>query len=316
MLRIRSQTNLCEQEAKFVQERISTTEKNFSELHTVFAAYARKLARLRDKNDEVAEVINTYAKSESMNRSLSMCLNNFSSTFAVISDYRDAAVKRVDAKVVSPLFQYSTSCKLAREDIKNTFSAQEREFNRRRQLDKIRERNPKNRQLISQAETDLIKASMEMTRMVKGLEEQIDSFEKQKLHDVKSILLDFITIELSFHTKAVELLTKGFQDISDIDEVKDLQEFRELMQIPNFMTRMDAIKRKSFRQANSLSNLTNRFLFPATPRKTTTWKDKANSNTFTSEAAAQLEDFEKTSVETESEFEQTTMPVRIRHKTV
>lgn len=35
-----------EQEAKFVHERISTTEKNFSELHTVFAAYARKLARL------------------------------------------------------------------------------------------------------------------------------------------------------------------------------------------------------------------------------------------------------------------------------
>lgn len=64
---------------------------------------------------------------------------------------------------------------------------------------------------------------MEMTRVVKGLEEQIDSFEKQKLHDVKSILLDFITIELCFHTKAVELLTKGFQDISDIDEVKDLQ---------------------------------------------------------------------------------------------
>lgn len=151
-----------------------------------------------------------------------------------------------------------------------------------------------------------------MTRMVKGLEEQIDSFEKQKLHDVKSILLDFITIELSFHSKAVELLTKGFQDISEIDEVKDLQvsyyyyyditiyiyityllliylyasinipfqyylqEFRELMQIPNFMTRMDAIKRKSFRQANSLSNLTNRFLFPSTPKKpittTTTWK--------------------------------------------
>ncbi|XP_051158366.1 CBY1-interacting BAR domain-containing protein 1-B [Leptopilina boulardi] len=315
MLRTRSQTNICEQEAKFVQERISTTEKNFSELHTAFAAYTRKLARLRDKNDEVAEVINTYAKSESINRSLSICLNNFSSTFAVISDYRDAAVKRVDAKVVSPLFQYSTSCKHAREDVKNTFSVQEKEFNRRRQLDKIRERNPKNRQLISQAETELIKASMEMTRVVKGLEEQIDSFEKQKLHDVKSILLDFITIELCFHTKAVELLTKGFQDISDIDEVKDLQEFREVMQIPNFMTRIDAIKRKSFRQANSLSNLTNRFLFLGTQKKTTTWTDSLKANTTHSSESAQIEDYEETSVDTESEFEQT-IPVRVRHKTV
>lgn len=54
-----------------------------------------------------------------------------------------------------------------------------------------------------------MKASVEVSRVVKGLEEQIDTFEKRKLHDLKTILLDFIIIELSFHAKTLELLKIG-----------------------------------------------------------------------------------------------------------
>lgn len=75
----------------------------------------------------------------------------------------------------------------------------------------------------SQAESELTKASIEVSRVVKGLEEQIDSFERRKLHDLKSILLDFVTVELSFHTKALELLTKAYQDVAAIDEIKDIE---------------------------------------------------------------------------------------------
>ncbi|KAL0132740.1 hypothetical protein PUN28_000462 [Cardiocondyla obscurior] len=223
MLRARSQSSLYEQEAKFVQDRITGVEKHFAELCTTFAAFTRKAARLRDKNDELAKVIQTYADSEIINRSLSAGLVNFSATLSVIGDYRDAEVQRLDAKIIVPLSQYATICKHARDDVKNTFAARDRELTRRRHLDKVRERNPRNRQMISQAESELTKASIEVSRVVKGLEEQIDSFERRKLHDLKSILLDFVTIELSFHTKALELLTKAYQDIAIIDEIKDIE---------------------------------------------------------------------------------------------
>lgn len=68
-----------------------------------------------------------------------------------------------------------------------------------------------------------MKATIEVTRVVKGLEDQIDTFEKRKLHDLKTILANFVRIELSFHTKAVELLTKAYQDVAEIDEIKDLE---------------------------------------------------------------------------------------------
>lgn len=104
--------------------------------------------RVRDKNDEVSKVIQNYAQAENINRSLSNGLNNFATTLSVIGDYRDARVHRLDAKVISPLSQYSLICKHVREDVRNTFAARDRELTRRSQLDKLRGKNPRNRQLI------------------------------------------------------------------------------------------------------------------------------------------------------------------------
>ncbi|RLU24445.1 hypothetical protein DMN91_002534 [Ooceraea biroi] len=88
MLRVHSQNSVYEQEAKFVQDRITGVEKHFAELCTIFAAFTRKAARLRDKSDELAKVIQVYGDSETINRSMSTGLANFSATLSVVGDYR------------------------------------------------------------------------------------------------------------------------------------------------------------------------------------------------------------------------------------
>lgn len=75
----------------------------------------------------------------------------------------------------------------------------------------------------SVAETELLKASADVSRTAKALEEQIDVFEKKKLHDIKSLLLAFVTIELGFHSKAIQLFTEAYQEIADINEDEDLE---------------------------------------------------------------------------------------------
>ncbi|XP_006623498.1 protein FAM92A-A isoform X1 [Apis dorsata] len=332
MLRSRSQSSIWEQEAKFVQDRISNVEKHFAELCTTFAAYTRKAARLRDKGDEIAKIIQTYAESETINRSLSNGLTNFSTTLSVIGDYRDAQVQRFDAKIISSLSQYATICKNARDDVKNTFTARDKELTRKRHLDRLKERNPRNRQMISQAESELMKASVEVSRVVKGLEEQIDTFEKRKLHDLKTILLDFIIIELSFHAKTLELLTKGYHDIAGIDEVKDLEdfqiirgnmngEFREAIHVPDSIARLTTVGRNSFRQSYSLTNLASRFMSsPGVSQKSinhineSTDSTKSSLKTNSSESV-QIEEFRNSSEETESESTKE-KPVRTRHKSM
>ncbi|XP_028049893.1 protein FAM92A isoform X2 [Monomorium pharaonis] len=289
MLRARSQSTLYEQEAKFVQDRITGVEKHFAELCTIFAAFTRKAAR-------------------------------------------DAEVQRLDAKVIVPLSQYATICKHAREDVKNTFAARDRELTRRRHLDKVRERNPRNRQMISQAESELTKASIEVSRVVKGLEEQIDSFERRKLHDIKSILLDFVTVELSFHTKALELLTKAYQDVAAIDEIKDIEDFqnargemngdfRDTMRVPDSVARLDTVGRTSFRQAYSLTNLATRFASsPVASQKLikdrgTESADSIRTALTNSSESVQVEEYPDSTEETESESIQE-KPVRTRQRSM
>ncbi|CAG5084519.1 Similar to fam92a: Protein FAM92A (Danio rerio) [Cotesia congregata] len=256
MLKSKSQNNICEQEARFVQERITKVEKHFADLCTSFAAYARKAARLRDKNDELAKVIQNYATSETINQSLSRGLHNFGATLSVIGDYKDAEVQRIDSKIISTLSQYSMICRHAREDVKNTFSARDKELARRKHIDKLLLKKQGKSQ-TSQADLKSISNTVQVLKVVKGLEEQIDAFEKRKLQDLITLLLDFVMIELSFHTKAVELFTKAYQDIAEIDTFKDLEKFREILNASETFSRFDTVTRTSFRQSYSLTDLSN-----------------------------------------------------------
>ncbi|XP_014230034.1 protein FAM92A [Trichogramma pretiosum] len=309
MFRTRSQGSIGdrEKEAKFVQDRIDAVEKHFAELCTVFAAYTRKAARLRDKNDEVVKTIQIYADSEDINRSMSSCLTNFANTLGVVGDYRDAEVQRLNAKVVVPLSQYQNTCKRAKENVRNTFAARDEELKRKRLLEKVREENPKNQQRIAQAKTNLMKATVEVSRVVKGLEEQIDSFEKQKLHDVKTIMTNFITVQLSFHAKAVELLTKAYQDVAEMDELHDLEnyqlargelnrEFRTAMKSQDSSSSASNNKRSGgFRQSYSLMNLNNR----SSPSPTSLRKQKMHrtSGSLDSTKTAQTNSSESVEIE-------------------
>uniref|UniRef100_A0A8C0ZBU0 Uncharacterized protein n=1 Tax=Cyanistes caeruleus TaxID=156563 RepID=A0A8C0ZBU0_CYACU len=64
---------------------------------------------------------------------------------------------------------------------------------------------------------------MDATRTTRHLEETIDHFEKQKIRDIKNIFSEFITIEMLFHGKALEILTAAYQNIQNIDENEDLE---------------------------------------------------------------------------------------------
>lgn len=49
---------------------------------------------------------------------------------------------------MSELSQYEDICKHAKEEVKNTFTARSQELARRKHLDRVREKNPRNRQQI------------------------------------------------------------------------------------------------------------------------------------------------------------------------
>lgn len=104
---------------------------------------------MRDKRDEIAQAVAAKAsETEDMGKSLGTGLLNFASALANISDYGDARVRGIDKKVVGQLSRYEDVCKRAREDFKIGLSVREKEMQRKRQYDRLRDRNPRNRQQI------------------------------------------------------------------------------------------------------------------------------------------------------------------------
>ncbi|XP_071449021.1 CBY1-interacting BAR domain-containing protein 1 isoform X2 [Hetaerina americana] len=137
-----------ELQARFVLERVLSVEKNFSELCSGFAAYTRKCARLRDKGDDLAKFILSFAESEILNKSMRSGLMRFSNSVSAVGDLRDTLVHRIEKKVITELSSYGNACQLAKEDVKSAITSAEREQQRKGQFERIRARNPRNRQQI------------------------------------------------------------------------------------------------------------------------------------------------------------------------
>uniref|UniRef100_A0A3Q3M0C4 CBY1 interacting BAR domain containing 1 n=1 Tax=Mastacembelus armatus TaxID=205130 RepID=A0A3Q3M0C4_9TELE len=226
-----------------IQENITNVEKHFGEMCQLFAAYVRKTARLRDKADLLVREIDLYADTETPN--LKRGMKQFAQHLSVIQDYRQAEVKRLEAKVIEPLKGYGAVVKRKRDDLKTTQSARDREAKQMAQLERTRQRNPSDRQIIYQAESELQRATMDATRTTRQLEETIDEFEKQKIQDIKKIFGEFVTVEMSFHAKALEVYTLAYQSIQSVEEEEDLQVFRSSLHPPDYQSRLDIVRANS-----------------------------------------------------------------------
>ncbi|KAJ8958564.1 hypothetical protein NQ314_006403 [Rhamnusium bicolor] len=245
-----------ETQAKFIQDRIQSVERNMGEICRQFAGHTRKIARVRDMGDDIATAAINYAESEVLNKSLVMGLAYFADCMTLISDYGDVRVQLHDSKIVGKIAGYENYCKQFKEQVKDIYSAREKEMNKRRQLERIRESNPRNRQKIIQAETELVKATAEMSKFIHDLEEKAISFERQKLHDIKVILLDFIAIEIGYHVRAIETLSKTFHEVSSINEQTDTEEFKKNLLLSNTIHRQAPVPGTSlFNSAGTLGSL-------------------------------------------------------------
>lgn len=77
--------------------------------------------------------------------------------------------------------------------------------------------------VITSSPTEIASASFNMN--------QVDRFEEKKVSDLKRIFLEFTKINLIFHSKSIEMFTRCFRDILDIDEKADITEFRYTFKI-------------------------------------------------------------------------------------
>nr|XP_051703321.1 CBY1-interacting BAR domain-containing protein 2 [Oryctolagus cuniculus] len=214
-------------QVRVMEATVANADKYLGQLCSLLAAYTRKTARLRDKADQLVKWLIGFANTESPE--LRATLRDFAEDLAKIQDYRQAQVERLEAKVVNPLKLYGAQIKQSRAEIKKFKRARNHEIKQLEKLEKLRQKSPSDLQKISQAESSLQRASGDASRTTQQLQEAVDGFQGQKLRDLQRMLLDFVTVEMVFHAKAVEVYSGAVHTLQSYDVQQDLEDFRAKM---------------------------------------------------------------------------------------
>ncbi|XP_012503636.1 PREDICTED: protein FAM92B [Propithecus coquereli] len=215
-------------QARMMEDTVANAEKHLGQFCSLLAAYTRKTARLRDKADQLVGQLIGFASAEPPE--LRAAVRSFAEALAQVQDYRQAEVERLETKVVNPLKLYGAQIKQTRAEIKKLKHAQKNEIKQLQKLEKLRQKSPSDRQMISQAETSVQRASADASRTTRQLEDTVGAFQRQKLKDLQKIFSDFVTIEMVFHAKAVEVYSSAFQTLENYRLERDLQDFTAKMQ--------------------------------------------------------------------------------------
>ncbi|CAL8361000.1 unnamed protein product [Gadus morhua 'NCC'] len=221
-------------QVKGMEQTVNHAEKYLGHFCTLLASYTRKTAKLRDKADLLVTQLFEFSSTE--DPEFQIGFKNLAEDLAMVQDYRQAQVERLETRVVSPLKGYGDIIKTKRAELKKFSADRNRELKEIQKLEKIRLRNPADRQSISQAEVSAQKASNNAQRSTRQLEDTITDFQRQKLEDLKRVFTDFVTVEMLFHSKALEVYAHTLQNLETMDVYKDLELFNGRFRMSDAMS--------------------------------------------------------------------------------
>ncbi|XP_049913332.1 CBY1-interacting BAR domain-containing protein 2-like [Epinephelus moara] len=131
---------------KSMEQTVKHAEKYLGELCSLLASYTRKTAKLRDKADILVAQLFDFSSRE--DPELQVGLKNLAEDLAMVQDYRQAQVERLEMKVVTPLKAYGDIIKNKKADLKKFSIDLNSQLKELQKLEKIRLRSPADRQTI------------------------------------------------------------------------------------------------------------------------------------------------------------------------
>ena len=218
---LKSSLRSGEQQTKIVTQNIEKIETHYPQIVQDLNDYVVRTAKLRDTGDTLHKSLINYAQDESP--ILKRGLDAFSECFAAVQDHRNTLVSRLESKVLRKFAVYETRCKQARQDLRQHSQAHLKELNEHKTLERVRNRSPNQQNFkLAQAETKFQKAADEANRSSQILNDQVTEFERQKVRDLKGIYGDFMLSEMMFYAKALEIYTRGYQELMNVDEEEEV----------------------------------------------------------------------------------------------
>ena len=82
--------------------------------------YILKYSRIRDKNDELAKTLKSYADQEKYNLTTKKALEDLTKVLVLDADQQDLQIARLEEFVVGEFSKYDQFCRNSRDEVKET----------------------------------------------------------------------------------------------------------------------------------------------------------------------------------------------------
>ncbi|XP_055336344.1 CBY1-interacting BAR domain-containing protein 1-A-like [Paramacrobiotus metropolitanus] len=224
---------IVDMQSKQILRHAEITYEFFGRYCKGFASYARKLARLRDKGDELARCIVFCSETQPHSPSTKSLLNEFSTVITSVQDRLNGSLLRLESHVVPGFSKFGMMAHSVKQDGQKSIALRQKEARLAMELQQmqnatkaettVQQRHQK-AEAVAHAATDARLAHEQLL-------EQADKFEKQKLTDLRQLLMNFLQIELGFHAKALKLYTQAYNQIKRLNMADDIESFRAQMRI-------------------------------------------------------------------------------------
>lgn len=168
--------------------------------------------------------MDSIAENEELNDASEKAIKNLSIKIVHLADVKESQMSKIDEKVITDLAAYEGICRNAKEEIK-ALATTRSDLNKRRSSEfskKLRHQGF--------IESDHMASNVQIAKISRELQTVGESFEKQKLAEMKEILTNFILIQIKSCTSSLEILTEAFKDVHEIDVNKDLEQFKKHLQ--------------------------------------------------------------------------------------
>ena len=223
---LRESIRASQQQSKVVTGNIENVEFHYPQFIQDINLYTIRSAKLRDAGDSFAKSLQKYAQSETS--ALKHGLSCFAECFAAVQDHRNALVNRLENKVVVAFSVYETRCKQVMVDVEQPNVAYQKETSQYKSFEKVKSKSIQHHRL-AKAEAKFKKASEEAIRSRQILCDQVSEFERGKVRDLKYVFGELLLSEMLFYSKALELYTRGYQELMKIDEEENIGQLQNSM---------------------------------------------------------------------------------------
>lgn len=137
-------------------------------------------------------------------------MNEFSQLLIAIHDRMHVRILQMERRVLPGLAKYGVMTHMLKEELQKGAAMRQREFRLMDDLQRMQTQTQADASVQQRHQkAEVASAAATDSRLAhEQILHQADAFEKQKLLDLRNVLLTFCTIELAFHSKVSTQLNK------------------------------------------------------------------------------------------------------------